>query len=155
METDVEVARNTLEFNMSSQSAALMLLKLFSYSVVQGFAMGFLFFPRLCREDVTVLTQSVFVHFSVVVGDMLTETVFNIETKDVTGDIRVLDVDVDFDFVTLMASLESQTRVSFRVHVITHLASAQYDQNASADERYYSSTKGWLCQILGNLTKYV
>ena len=131
----MEVSRDPLEFNIALKSTALMFLKFFSYSIVQGFSTGFLFFPRFCREDITVLTQSVLVHLSVVIGDMLSETVFNIKTKYITRDVRVLNVDVNLDSVTLMASLESKVRVSFRVHVITHLTSAQYDQNASADNR--------------------
>jgi hypothetical protein len=134
MEAYVEVSRNTLEFDKACQSAALMLLKLLLYSVLQGLTMNLLLFPSLCREYVTLLAQSVFVHFSVVVRDVLSETIFNIKTKYVTRDVRVLNVDVNLNSIALMASLEGKTRMSLRVHVITHLTSAQYNQNARADE---------------------
>jgi hypothetical protein len=135
MESDMEVSGYALEFDKASQSAALVLLKFLLYSILQGLTVSLLLLPGLSREDSTVLAKSIFMHVTIVVRDVLTKTVFNIKRKDITGNVGVLYVDVYLDSIALMASLEGKTRVGLRVHVITHLTGAEYNQNTSTDER--------------------
>jgi len=71
METDMEVARNSLKLNVASHSAALVFFQLLSDSVVKILAMRLLFLPGFSGENAAVLAESVLVHLSVVVGDVL------------------------------------------------------------------------------------
>ena len=87
LSANVEVARNSVKFEIALKTTALLLLEFFLGACSEVLSRYVLFTPCLYTDIISLFVKAVLVEFSVVVAYVVIQTVSETQTNDVTRDI--------------------------------------------------------------------
>ena len=120
-----EISRGSNCLDKSFQSAPLFRFHLCFNPVRNNLSILVFLLPRFDRQRFTFFRESVLVQFAVIISNMISELIFQIETNNVTGHFRHHNINVDLEGVLSVRSLRENFSCRTRFEIRFNLTRTQ------------------------------
>jgi len=133
----MNVAWHSVDFEEASESAALLLVKLFPDTLHYVSAPLILLKSRLCADYEAVLAQSLLGDVTHDVGLVGAEDILHVKREDVARHSAECHIDIYINEIVSVASVDDELSLRASVHIVLDLKDSEASKKDCAQNRHY------------------